>query len=293
MEITGTFPAVPTFLDQDRAVDTRAQRTAIDRLLEAGVDGVVLLGTSGEGMALDPPRRSTALRASRSSGDATIVVGCAGNSTRDVIEAVTAAADDGADAALVPPPYYYTLPETAIQDFYGSISERSPLPLLLYHIPQLTKNQLSIEGMRQLAENPAVIGVKDSSGDALFHLRLLEHQNEHFTVMQGLAPLLFLSYTSGARGATTPISAIFPHLELDLRSAIKNGDIATAQSRNSLLARIAHLLRAGGYPLVSNLKAIAYILGHGPHWSEPPMPTVTEDHLGFLRGRLEQSGLIP
>ncbi|MGH3468727.1 MAG: dihydrodipicolinate synthase family protein [Thermocrispum sp.] len=289
--LTGTFPALPTFLNQDRSVDLNAQRAAVTRLIEAGVDGVVALGTSGEGMALDPERRAQVLRVCRHATERPLVAGCYGNSVRDAMERIAAAAKSGADAVMVPPPLYYPLPAASIVEFYGQLAKRSPLPIVLYHIPQLTKNHLDYDGFRELVTLEPVIGAKDSAGDTVFHLQIVALQHESFSVMQGQAPLLVTSYAAGAAGAITPISALFPGLELDLRKALAIGDQQAVRHLLTTLGKLATLLRSGGYPLVSNLKGIASLLGHGQPWTEPPIPTVPSTQLALLEKALQQLNL--
>lgn len=289
MTVHGTVPAIPTPLTAGRSLDEHALERLLARIFGAGAEGVVALGTSGEGMSLDTGRRRAVLRATGSwRGNGTLVAGCAGNSVRTVLEAIDEAAEEAFDAALVPAPFYYPASDSALRSFYHEVASAAALPVILYHIPARTKNQLTPEGVRELALADNVVGIKDSGGDALFHLELLATQHEGFAVMQGVAPLAAWSYLHGARGAITPVSALHPEAELGVRRAVAAGDLAELRQWAGRMNDVARLFRLNGLPLVSNLKAMGELLGICPRWTEPPIPTADDKQLLLLRQQLAE-----
>jgi 4-hydroxy-tetrahydrodipicolinate synthase len=206
------------------------------------------------------------------------------------MEAIDVAARAGADAALVPPPFYDPLSDAALVSFYESIARTSPIPVVLYHIPVRTKNRLSLAAVRELAAFDRIVGIKDSDGQARFHLELLDLQRPEFAVFQGDASMAGWSYLHGAAGAITPVSSLYPDLEVDLRRAAASGDLVGVRARSAEMAQVARLLRLAGIPLVTNLKAIGELLGIMQRWTEPPMPVASDDHLADLRAAILACG---
>ncbi len=290
--LSGIFPAVPTHLTRRREVDEPTLEQTCLRLVEAGVDGLVLLGTTGEGMALDEGRRRAVVGVARRvvDGSVALVTGCAGNSTTTVLEAVGVAAEAGSDAALVPPPFYYLLPEEAVVEFYSDLAERSPLPIVLYHIPKLTKNRLSSAALRELAALSNVVGLKDSEGELSLHLDLIGMQGPKFCLFQGVAPLLYASYSLGWEGAITPVGALMPELELGLREAVEAGDEDKAHELGRAITEVASLFRYRGMPLITNVKAAFEAQGYGERWTEPPIPAATDEDVAALKERVATVG---
>lgn len=286
--ISGTVPAVPTHLTRRCEVDEGAQEETCRRLVEAGVDGLLVLGSTGEGMALDEHRRRVVVRIARETADGSIpvVVGCAGNSTTTVLGVIEIAAQEGSQAVLVPPPFYYLLPEEALVEFYTELAERSPLPIILYHIPELTKNRLSAGAIRDLASHPNVIGLKDSDGDLGLHLELIPLQGPGFCLFQGVAALLFASYSLGWGGSITPVGGLVPRLERDLRRAVEAGEEGEARRLGASIAEVASVFRHRGMPLITNVKGAFEALGHGERWTEPPIPVATDADVEALADRL-------
>lgn len=291
--LAGTLPAVPTPLTDDDAPDEVAVQDLAGRLVDAGVEGLVVLGTSGEGMALPAAARAEAVRAARRGApERVLVVGCAGQTADAAVDAVQQAAEAGADAALVPPPFYYPLGSAALRRFYENVADAAPLPVLLYHIPQLTKNALTRADVEALSPQPRIVGIKDSHGLMGDHLELLRLQTDAFAVLQGLGSLLLSSYAVGGAGAITPIAALFPELELALRRALRAGDVTEAARQQRQIGRVAALLRSGGYSLVANLKAVAAMLDVGDGRVLPPDTSVDVTHRRWLRGELAEAGLL-
>lgn len=283
IKFTGTIPPLPTFLMANGQVDQSAMRASALSMAEAGVDGLLVLGTTGEGMALNAGQRlATVSAVCRAETELPVMVGCHGQTPDDALEQLRAAAAGGATAGLVLPPYYYPHRQEALEAYYTAVADSSPIPVLLYHIPQQTRNALELDTLERLSTHSRIIGMKDSHGQPLAHFAFLNLQTESFQVLQGAAPLLLTSLVSGGAGGITPVAALYPELELGLRSALHAGDVAAAGTTMRRISRVAALLRSGGYSLISNVKAMASILGQGSIHVVAPSPEVSAQHLAFL-----------
>jgi 4-hydroxy-tetrahydrodipicolinate synthase len=144
-------------------------------LVGAGVDGLLLLGTAGEGPVLPSPLWTRALAVAVAAADERVpsVVCVSGQTTDTVLRRIDEAVVAGASAVLVLPPFYYPLSQRHLHAFVDRIAARSDLPVILYHIPSLTGHGFEIELLSEWATHPRVIGVKDSGRDRTFHERLL------------------------------------------------------------------------------------------------------------------------
>ena len=171
----------------------------------AGLVGYVPLGSNGEAAHLSADERrlvvETVKRAATS--EHTIVAGVNELSTRAAIEASQAAADSGADAVLVITPYFYksSMSQEALTRHFTEVADHSPLPVLIYNVPQNTGVVIESQTIAGLAGHQNVIGVKDSSGNMGAISETIRSSREGFAVMVGNGGILYPSLGMGATGA--------------------------------------------------------------------------------------------
>ena len=290
----GVVPPVPTFLRADGTVDESAQGALTDRLVAAGVDGVLVLGTAGEGPVLPERLRAPAIAATvdAAAGRLAVVAGCWGQTAEDALDRIEGAADQGVSAVLLLPPFYLPLSQRHLRGFVAEVVERSPLPVLLYHIPVRTGHGFGLELLREAAEHPRIVGVKDSSKDLAFHHRLLaEVARPSFAVFQGAAPLVFASARAGSPDSMCPVTALVPEWELALRAALRRGDHATAAAVAQRIDGLAALFSLGDGPMPSVFKVIAGLLGLGPDTPHGGFVRVEPAVVAELASRLGDLGL--
>ncbi|HEX9279432.1 MAG TPA: dihydrodipicolinate synthase family protein, partial [Gemmatimonadales bacterium] len=146
-----------------------ALRQNITRLLEAGLDGIVVAGSTGEAPLLDADEQRRLVACARDAvpRDRRLFAGTGAESTREAVARSRAAAAAGADAVLVRPPGYFAaaLTEAALVAYYRGIADACPVPVLVYNIPKYTHVAIAPAVLEQLAAHPNIAGVKDSSGD--------------------------------------------------------------------------------------------------------------------------------
>ena len=162
-------PITTPFDAQTGEVAPVALRGNARALLEAGVDGILAAGSTGEAALLseDEYRQVIGWLRDVVPEDRWLLAGAGRESTRATLAACAVAADEGADAVLVRPPAYYgtSLPAAALADHFRRVAEDSPIPVLLYNIPKYTHLTLPDTLFAALAEHENVVGAKDSSGD--------------------------------------------------------------------------------------------------------------------------------
>jgi 4-hydroxy-2-oxoglutarate aldolase len=228
----GIFPPITTPFEGATGDFAPAQfRQNIGQLLAAGVDGIVVSGSTGEAALLDAgeQRRVVAVAREAMTDGVWLIAGTGGESTRETIAVTRAAAAEGADAVLVRPPSYYsaaTSPASLLGHF-RAVADASPVPVLLYNIPKYTHLSLSVELLQQLAEHERIIGVKDSSGDAK-NVAAYREAVPNWTVVVGGASLLLTALELGCQGGIIGVSCYAPGLCVQLLREFTNGNRAAA-----------------------------------------------------------------
>ena len=168
--LQGVIAPTPTPFDPDSGdLAPVALRQLARALLAAGLDGLVVAGSTGEGELLDDAERVQLVEWLRDvvPEERWLIAGAGAESTRGTIRLCEAVGAAGADAALVRPPAYYgtVLPPAALAEHYRRVADASPVPLIVYNIPKYTHVMLHDTVLRALAEHERVVGFKDSSGD--------------------------------------------------------------------------------------------------------------------------------
>jgi 4-hydroxy-2-oxoglutarate aldolase len=176
MLIEGVFAAVTTPFYADERVYFRKIEANISRYSRNLLAGMVVLGSTGEAVALDDSETRDVLRAvaDAAAPDKVLIAGVGKESVKSTIELAETAAQFQYDAVLVRTPTYYApqMSPQSVLTYFRSVADRSPLPILLYNIPKFVPYQIPVEIVAELAQHPNVIGMKDSSGDVA-RLKLL------------------------------------------------------------------------------------------------------------------------
>jgi len=164
----GVFAALTTPFYPDERIYFRKIEANMTRYSRSLLAGMIVLGSTGEAVALDDAETRDVLRASAQAAapDKVLIAGVGRESVKGTVALAEAAAELRYDAVLVRPPSYYAtnLPTPAILNYFRSVADHSPLPVILYNIPKCVPYQIPIELIAELAQHPNIIGIKDSSG---------------------------------------------------------------------------------------------------------------------------------
>src|SRR5579864_5553096 len=168
MLIEGVFAAIPTPFYPDERIYFRKLEANISRYSRSLLAGMVVLGSTGEAVALTDAESKDVLRtaAAAAAPDKVLIAGVGRESTKATVEMAEVAAELKFDAVLVRTPVYYKpqMTTAAVLHHFRSVADRSPLPVLLYHIPKFVPYDFPVEVVAELAQHPNIIGIKDSSG---------------------------------------------------------------------------------------------------------------------------------
>lgn len=291
----GILAALATPLHADGSLDAAGCRRLLEHVLAGGVQGVLVLGSTGEMAALERPvrRRLLELAADATGRRVPLLVGVAQTTLGMALEELHAAAEVGARAALVVPPFYSPVDQATVLAFYRRLATRSPLPILIYNIPAFTKVTVAPSTVARLGEEGAVIGIKDSSRDFEYFEQVLDATSSRsdFVAFTGTDTMLLASLAMGATGAITLSANLAPGWGVRLFDLVRAGHWEDAREQQRRLLRLVLALRTGVFP--TGLKAalaLAGICGDAP---APPTSRLGEPERAVLRAKLEQLGLLP
>jgi len=298
MAIAQTFPgvyaAMATPINRDGDVDPVGIRNVVNYLFENGVDGLSILGSTGEGPSLTIGQRQHALEASleAANGRGAVFTGAASSVVSEVIASLKTIAGTGARGALVPPPYYYRLDTEGIIGYYQRIAEASPVPIIMYNIPSMTKLQIPLQAVRVLIAHPNVMGLKDSSGDFGYFSSLarIARESEGFTLYTGSDTMLAASLFVGGHGIIGGAVNVVPDVMTAIYRAYQQGDTANAVALAEKVVQANAAMQVGTFP--APMKGQYVLKGLCERYTAAPIPPLTDTEMEQLRHQLTDAGVL-
>jgi 4-hydroxy-tetrahydrodipicolinate synthase len=276
LRLEGILPPMVTPLLEGERVDVEGVARQVERLLDAGVHGIYLLGSTGESPALRPEERRWAITTAVQvvGGRVPVVVGTMASSTARAIDNIRVAEEAGADAVAVTPPHYYpSNSDDELFAHYAATRAATRLPIVVYNIPGTTKVMLKPELVARLSEHAQVIGVKDSSGDWNNALRMLALLRDHprFSLMFGSIQVAGPAMLYGAEGAILGPSNIDPVTCIRLYEAARDRRIDEVFALQQKLLSLSRLLTFGSH--IACMKTALDLMGVcGPTVTLPFQP---------------------
>lgn len=298
MAIAQTFPgvyaAMATPINRDGDVDPVGIRNVVNYLFENGVDGLSILGSTGEGPSLTIGQRQHTLEASleAANGRGAVFTGAASSVVSEVIASLKTIAGTGAQGALVPPPYYYRLDTEGIIGYYQRIAEASPVPIIMYNIPSMTKLQIPLQAVRVLIAHPNIMGLKDSSGDFGYFSSLarIARESEGFTLYTGSDTMLAASLFVGGHGIIGGAVNVVPDVMTAIYRAYQQGDTANAVALAEKVVQANAAMQVGTFP--APMKGQYVLKGLCERYTAAPIPPLTDAEMEQLRHQLTDAGVL-
>jgi 4-hydroxy-2-oxoglutarate aldolase len=246
MDVSGIFPALTTPFSSDGSVSIADLKHNIQMYNRVGLAGYVVMGSTGESVLLSKSEMDAVLVAVKetASRDKKLIAGTGAESTAETIERTKRAAELGYDAALVKTPYYYKpvyKPEVYIAH-YRRVADASPIPVLLYSVPQFTGVALEPPEVVALAAHANIIGIKESSGNVQRVAEIIAGAPSDFQVLVGSAATIYPSLTIGARGAILALGSALPDKCVELYELIRQGQHAKARELQEVILRASKLV---------------------------------------------------
>jgi 2-dehydro-3-deoxy-D-pentonate aldolase len=295
---TGLMPAMVTPFDERGEVDLGATEAVVERFIEAGVDGISPLGSTGEASHLASEERKRFIEEVTRivGGRVPLVVGVGAAGTREAIELAHHAEGVGVDAVLIVSPFYWKVGEEALFRHFAAVAESVDIPVLIYNLPMLTGIDLSPSLIARIAtECPNVTGLKDTVTE-YFHtvgvLREVKRVRSDFAVLSGWEDLILPSLLAGADGSICAFANVAPELFVNLVHSARDDNLQRAAE---LHRRVLSLVTLGGYsdPPISAIKLAMNKLSVpiSPVVRGPALP-IREDAHEKVESVLREAGLL-
>lgn len=249
----GIVPALVTPLSRDGELLEDGLRSLLDYVIDGGVHGVFVLGSSGEIYGLDDAqkRRVVEVTVEHVNGRVPVYAGASEITTRDCIKTARMAAEIGGVAALsVLTPYFMTPTQAELVEHYTAIAAATDIPVVLYSNPGRTKVPITVATAKQLAKIDTIVGIKDSSGDFTLSSDYIRETPDDFAVLLGRDTLIFAGLAHGADGAIASTGNIVPRLVVGIYEAFRAGDTAKALELQNRLTPLRNLVDVATFPVV-------------------------------------------
>jgi 4-hydroxy-tetrahydrodipicolinate synthase len=278
----GTHTALITPFSQG-AVDEDALRAMVERQIEAGVNGLVPCGSTGESATLShlEHRQVVEIVIEAVAGRVPVIAGTGSNSTREAIELTRHAKEAGADGALLLSPYYNKPTQEGIYAHYHAVATEVALPQLVYNIPGRTASNILPETLARLARLDHVVGVKEACGDLEQMTHLIARCPADFCVLSGDDALTLPLMAIGGKGVISTSSNIAPAQLVELVQAFAAGDVTRARKLHYQLLPLFDVLFCETNPIP--VKAAAAELGWCQGEIRLPLTPITEPNRERLK----------
>lgn len=243
MDLNGILLPVTTPFTPDEQFDAGGFARNFRQWNESGIVGYVILGSTGERVNLDEREYLQVIETARQSvpKSMTFIVGAGQQSTRGTIQEITRAANAGAEAVLVITPHYYrsSITQAALVQHYSAVADASPLPIILYSMPDLTGIKIEPETAARLSKHENIIGIKDSSADVASLAETVRMAPGDFAVLIGNGTVLAEALQTGARGAILAVGCVVPEFCLEIYRAVQAREMDHAVALQKKLTPLA------------------------------------------------------
>lgn len=236
--IQGVYTVLITPFGPQEELDEEGLRFLIKRQLQYGIEGIVILGTTGEAPTLNENEKKRVMSITREEIDpkkANLFVGTGSYATSQTIENTLKAQECGADGALIITPYYNKPSQEGLYRHFKAISEACSLPIVIYNNPGRTSTNLQNETLKRLMEIPSIVGIKESSGNISQISEVIEiakQERPDFKVMSGDDNLTFPLLALGADGVFSVVSNLLPREIKQMVQSMASGDFEAARQRH-------------------------------------------------------------
>jgi len=293
--LTGIIPPMVTPLLNRDELDVAGLERLVERILDGGVSGLFILGTTGEGPSLGYRlRRELVERVCRQvKNRVPVLVGITDTAFVESVNVACHAADAGAAAVVAAPPYYLPEAQPELREYLDHLVPELPLPLYLYNMPALTKVSFELETVRHAMDLPRIVGLKDSSGNLDYFKRaagLLQHRPD-WTLLMGPEEMLLESIAAGGLGGVSGGANLFPKLYVKLVQAARAGDVARARELQTQVLRVSHSLYHIGRhssSIIKGIKCALACLGVCDDFMAEPFHRFRAEERALVESRLKE-----
>jgi 4-hydroxy-tetrahydrodipicolinate synthase len=287
----GTGVAIVTPFTSSWQIDFLSYEKILNHVIVGGVEFIVVLGTTGEAATLSMEERSELVNFSieKIADRVSLVVGVGGNSTADVVRALSSIPQTGVDAILSVCPYYNKPQQEGIYQHFKAVAEGASLPVIIYNVPGRTASNISATTCLRLANDcPNIIGVKEASGNFDQIGAIIKNRPDGFLVLSGDDALTLPLISAGADGVISVVANVYPKEFSDMVRHSIAGNFETARKLHYNLVDFIHALFADGSP--AGAKAALEIKSLCANYLRLPLVSVNESTYLKIKSLVELIG---
>jgi len=268
-KLEGIIPALILPLEENGKINFNFLEKQVNYLSSAGVDGVFINGTTGEGAWLTMEEKEQVFKFVKeiSRGKVFLCAACLQPTTELVISEIKIYEKYEPDYIVAVTPYYYSVSQDIIIEHFKKIANFSSVPLILYNIPQCTHNKIELSTILKLAKEENIAGVKDSSGDFISFTRgMYAPVPESFSWIQGEDYLDGPSFNCGADGIVTGLGNLFIDPYVRMYEQAKKGNYQEVIEIQKKINKLYEIIQVTGGKVISAIKVGTALLGRSSKW---------------------------
>ena len=294
MKLEGIFVPNVTPFDERGEIQYEALADLVEFWLEAGVSGLVVNASTGEGPLLSREEKRVLIEfvKEKVDGRGMVIAGTGAIGTRETIELTRDARDLGADAALVTTPFFFKPTEEELLDHFIALDAAVDLPFILYNVPKFTGYTVAPRLVDRISRECAnMVGIKDSNGSPGAMAENIRLFGDRVSVLSGAADMTLPTLGLGGRGAILAVANFIPEVCVGLHGAARRGDLEEAGRSQQLVSYVNKVL-VQEHPQVAAVKAALGLKGRAAGIPRRPLKPLTEDMRDNVLRDLQNVGLL-
>lgn len=289
----GIFVPLITPFHDDETIDFPSYKKVIDFVIEGGVHGLLVGGTTGEYHVMSLEERKSLIKAGceYAAGRVPVMAGVGCFTAKETIELANYAAECGAEWGLVLPPYYHHTSEEGVKAFFKEIAANSKVGIVIYNYPGATNVEFTPEAIYELSQEKNIVSVKESADFGhLCKVVALTKDVENFTVFTGEEHFIMPTFAVGGQGAFGILINLLPKEIVGIYDLIQKNDLNAARELNSKIWGTYGLMEAEGSPYPGPVKAGMDMIGIKGGKVRKPLTQPTEELKAKIKAELVKIG---
>ena len=294
-KLEGIIPALILPVNEKGKINFILLEKQVAYLILAGVNGLFINGTTGEGAWLTTDEKVEAFKVVKeiSEGKVFLCAACIQSSTEMVIDEIKAFEKLEPDYIVAVTPYYYSVSQNVIIEHFKKIAQYSSIPLIIYNIPQCTHNKIELSTVLRLAQEENIAGVKDSSGDFISFTRgVYTSAPESFSWIQGEDYLDGPAFNCGANGIVTGLGNVFIEPYIQMYREAKKGNVTKVNEIQIKINELYEIIQVSGGKVIPAIKTGVALLGRSTNWMKISSLTLNKQEVEKVKIVLRNLNLI-
>lgn len=294
-KLEGIIPALILPLEENGKINFNFLEKQVNYLYSAGVDGVFINGTTGEGAWLTIEEKVQIFKLVKeiNEGKIFLCAACLQPSTEMVINEIKIIEKYRPDYIVAVTPYYYSVSQDIVIEHFKKIAHCSSAPLILYNIPQCTYSKIELNTVLELAKEENIAGIKDSSGDFIsFSRGVYTSMSESFSWIQGEDYLDGPAFNCGANGIVTGLGNVWIEPYVKMYQVAKVGNNLRVNEMQKEIDNLYELIQVTGGKVIPAIKTAVALLGRSTNWMKISSQTLIEQEVEEAKRIIKTLGIL-